>query len=340
MISKLENSNNMKNTKTIKTMLFASLIAVMILPASVIQNVSAELISDEIVEERLWGQDKDKLFRAFAEHKMADNEWNKQMLKENIKNYNIETKIGQDIDGYELVALDAQEQILKNKYAPTIAEEKLHEYLFTIYDLPSTEEAIHDRIIGIVGQNHFAHAKQLADSLNRMANMGIIGDDVHKMDSEFWRNIAVLSFCDLTDKCPAGMVSQVNSELYGIDTASIRQVVNYATHTATINIQYQSCETSEDTCYEFSSNFGSTYISDEVPGPSHVGDYYLKSDMTNYSSAGGVVFAMGQVTDSLTGGSQYIQDDDGYVSGTKYLYNPNAATWSQPIVTFTSYALQ
>ncbi len=239
----------------------------------------------------------------------------------------------------ELVTLDAQDQILKNKYNPTIAEQKLHEYLFTVYDLPTDQKAIKDRTIEIVGQNHLGHAKQLADSLNRMANMGIISDDVHRVDSDFWRNIAVLSFCDLTDECPAGMITQVNGELYGFDTSTIRPVVNYASHIATISIQYQQCETSSQTCYEFSYNSGSTYISDEIPGPSHVGDYYLKSDMTCYSSAGGTVFAQGQVTASLSGSAQYITDNDGYVSGTKYLYNPNASVESQPTVTFTSYAL-
>ena len=340
----MTNNNNKKEklttSKTLKTILFAGLLAAMILPFNMVQNVSAEPVSDEIVEDRAWGQEKHNIFKAFAEHEMPDNKWNKQMLKENIKNYNIETKIGHDVDGYALVALDAQEQILKNKYNPSIAQEKLHEYLFTIYDLPSDESAIKDRVIEIVGQQNYGHAKQLSDSLNRMADMGIVGDDVHRIDSEFWRNIAVLSFCDLTDECPAGMVTQANNEVYDINTATIRPVVNYATHFATINIQYQSCETSEDTCYEFSSNNGSGYIVDEVPGPSHVGDSYLKSDMTNYSSAGGVVFAMGQVTFSATGSAQSIDDDDGYVSGTKYLHNPDAWKWNQPTVTFTSYALQ
>lgn len=327
-------------TSKIKTILFASLIATLILPFSGMQIASAETISTEIVNDRTFGQEKHNIFKSFAEHEFVDNKWNKQMLKENIKNYNIETKIGHDVDGYELVALDAQDQILKNKYNPTIAEQKLHEYLFTVYDLPTDSKAIKDRTIEIVGQNHLGHAKQLADSLNRMSNMGIISDDVHRVDADFWRNIAVLSFCDLTDECPAGMVTDVNGELYGFDTSTIRPVVNYASHVATINIQYQQCETSQQTCYEFSSNVGSGYEVDDVPGPSHVGDYYLKSDMTCWSSAGGQVFAQGKVTASLSGSAQYIIDDDGYVSGTKYLYNPNAAVESQPTVTFSSYALQ
>ena len=330
----------MKNiTHTTKTILFASLIAAMILPFSGINIASAETISDEFVESRAWGIEKHQVFEAFAEHKMPDNKWNKLMLKENIKNYNIETKIGHDVDGYELVALDVQEQKLQNKYNPSLVQEKLHEYVLTVYDVPDNKKDIKDRIIEITGQNHYGHAKQLADSLNRMAEMGIVGNEVHEKDVEFWNNVAVLSFCELTSECPAGMVASANNEVYNINTVSIIPVVSYASHYATINVQYQSCETSKDTCYIFGGNGGSGYESIEFFGPGHVADKYLRSDMTNYSSAGGTVVAIGQVTGEVAGSPRIVSDDDGYVTDTVYLYNPNARAESNPTITLTSYAL-
>lgn len=322
-----------------KTILFASLIAAMILSIGSISIVSAETNSDEVTENRTWGLEKHQIFLAFAEHDMPDNKWNEQMLKENIKNYNIETKIGHDVDGYALVALDVQQQKLQNTYNPSLAQEKLHEYLLSVYDVPDTKKDIKASVIEITGQTHYGHGKQLADSLNRMADMGIVSNDVHEKDVEFWNNIAVLSYCDLSNECPAAMVATINNEVNDISTASIIQVSGYTSHVATINIQYQSCETSAQTCYIFKANIGSGYISYEFPGPGHVGDYYLRSDMTNWSGAGGIVFVMGQVTGSLTGSAQYLLDDDGYVTGTKYLYNPNARVWSSPSVTLTSYAL-
>ena len=68
-------------------------------------TVSAESISDTIVEPRTWGQEKHNIFLAFVEHEIPDNNWNKKMLKENIKNYNIETKIGHDDP--KLMCIDA-----------------------------------------------------------------------------------------------------------------------------------------------------------------------------------------------------------------------------------------
>lgn len=324
--------------KNAKTILFASLIAIMILPFST-TSISAQTISDEVVENRSWGQEKHQIFLAFAEHKMPDNKWNKQMLKENIKNYNIETKIGHDVDGYELVALDVQEQKLQGKYNPSLAQKKLHEYVLTMYDIPDNKKDIKDRIVKIAGQNHYGHAKQLADSLNRMADMGIVGNDVHEKDVEFWNSVAVLSFCELSRECPAGMMASSINEIYNINTASIIPVVSYASHYATINIQYQSCETSKDTCYIFKGNGGSGYESKKIPGPGHVADRYLRADMTNYSSTGDLIFVMGQVTGEVAGSPRSLSSNDGYATGTVYLYNPNYRAESNPTITLTSYAL-
>ena len=49
-------------TKTIKTILFASLIATLILPFSGMQYASAETISDEIVNDRSFGQEELKKY--------------------------------------------------------------------------------------------------------------------------------------------------------------------------------------------------------------------------------------------------------------------------------------
>ena len=72
-------------SKTIKTVLFASLIATMILPFGM-NTAFAETISDEIVEERNFSTNNHKTFQEYVDLPREDNAWNRAMIKENIKN--------------------------------------------------------------------------------------------------------------------------------------------------------------------------------------------------------------------------------------------------------------
>ena len=130
---------------TTKTILFASLIAAMILPFSSMEIADAvpnENASDKVLERNWSNTDKqlknDAKFRAYSVEDFSSyNDWTERLQQENIRNYNIETKIGHEVDGYELVALFAKKDILTNQYQPTETERFVNDWAFTVYDLPN-----------------------------------------------------------------------------------------------------------------------------------------------------------------------------------------------------------
>ena len=323
-------------SKTMKTVLFASLIATMILPFGM-NTAFAETISDEIVEERNFSKVNHKTFQEYVDLPREDNAWNSAMIKENIKNYNIESKIGHDVDGYELLALDVQEQKLQNKYNPSLAEEKLHEWVLANYELPNDKKSIKDSIVSIAGQNHLGHAKQVADSLNRLANLGVVSPDIHRADSTFWDAVIYDSYCELNGDC-----NSTSPELSFVSfTNPTIQRVAYVNHVATIYVVYDHCGTTGQTCSEFKSHSGSGIKTTNFapPGNAHVADASIYTSLTSWSDVGDNVSARAQVTSPVAGTVHLATDDDGYVSSVKNITHPNYYANSIPNIEFKSYAM-
>ena len=315
-------------TKTIKTVLFASLIAALLLPFGMMNTVFAETISDEIVEPRSFSLVNHNVFQSYVDLPREDNAWNNVMIKENIKNYNIESKIGHDVDGYELLALHAQEQILQKNYNPSLVEEKLYDWAISQYDLPNDKKGIQDRIIEVVDQNHLGHAKQIADSLVRLAELGVVSPDIHKADPSFWDAVIFDSYCSMTTDC-----GQKENPLWLVsyNDAPITRVA-YVNHVATINATYEYCNTSGNTCNTFKTHNGSGQLETNFNPPNdyHIGDPYIYVSMTNWSNAGDNVYTKAQVTWPTAGTALIGTDNDGYVSKNGNLSNPSSGSWTIP----------
>jgi len=96
----------MKNTKTIKTVLFAGLIAAMILPFSGMDFAEARTADDKIPDNKLLDRGEDwknkyssqtdfekseKAIRSYVSDNHPDNKWNKDTKKNQIVIYNFDT---------------------------------------------------------------------------------------------------------------------------------------------------------------------------------------------------------------------------------------------------------
>ena len=66
-----------------------------------------------------------EIFLNYTKTNLEDNQWNSDMLKENIKNYNLETAIWTNIDGYKLSALFVELEKIEGICTPTKAINKL-----------------------------------------------------------------------------------------------------------------------------------------------------------------------------------------------------------------------
>jgi len=255
------------------------------------------------------------------------------MQEENIRNYDLETEIGHEVDGYELVALFAKRDILTNQYNPTAPERFVNDWAFTQYDLPNDVGQINQRISEIVGSGNIHLAEQLVDSINIMTNHGNVGPEIHKLDNQYWNLVAGKIMCSENSNCDMSWLDQDQNGL-----ALIQQVGSYVNHWSTITLTFEPCEASVPTCTAAKDNNGSGYDSVLVsPTYIHITDSYVQADMSAWGQYGSTVFVMGQVTASLQGSAQY-QSGATYVSTTKYLTNPNYVVQSQPTITFTSYA--
>ncbi len=159
-----------------------------------------------VVNDRIWATSPDDLinhqiFLNFTKSELSDNQWNQDMLKENIRNYNLETAIGVNVDGYELSTLYSQLEKLDNTYNPTNAEKKLHEWGFFRYDIPQELDEVIDRITEIVKTQDRTLVDQLVISVNKMTNYGNVSVEVHQIDPEFWSLVENRVLCDLIPSC-------------------------------------------------------------------------------------------------------------------------------------------
>ncbi len=182
------------NNKT-KTILFASLIATIILPLSS-SNVFAE--DQKTIEEKQkiakYIQDLEKLrqkalqnnkipdseltdrygekwesqytsaskftenfdaIKQYSQYQHQQNGWNEKMVKTHNAIYNFDTIIEKDGFGHEIVSLVVAKQKLQNQYSPTEPVEKFHEWVISKYTTPETVEEIDSRLLEIIGHNNF-----------------------------------------------------------------------------------------------------------------------------------------------------------------------------------------
>ena len=313
-------------TKTTKTILFASLIAAMILPFSGMSMAEAEVdVSDKIVSERIFKSDNHKSFKEYVNLDRDDNAWNNAMIKHQIRNYNIETKMGGDVDGYEILALHAQKQLMKNKQ-PSLATEKLFEWVLAKYDVPTNKKDIKAKLTELVGKENLGDARKLAKSMINLAEMGAVSSDIHKIDPAFWNTIAIESYCDLTGDCNS---SKGTTNVSYTENATIQNTA-YVQHYASIYIEYEYCEAAGTECIEMIYRTPSGNHVEDISAPGHIGDAYIYVSMTNWSPSGDDVLVRAQVTSPISGTVLVGTDDDGYVSKSGNISHPNYYAWSYP----------
>ncbi len=325
--------------KNAKTMLFATLIAAMSLPFAAMPVSSAESTTPntDVLIEREWAtSEKERnahdAFIAYVKHDMPDNGWNKDILKQNIKLYNLETEIGRDVDGYELVALVAQKNKIFGSYFPTHAEKKLHDWALSQYKIPTTLEGIQERFREIVGNGNEDRSLAIVNILNHMANHGNVGGVVHASDPKFWSNVGVTSLCNYITVCGDMISDEVNP------SGQLRLVNSAHKHTATAYVVYDPCETTNDTCTVFTYNHGSGPQEQTFNSPDHVQDEAVYASLTNYSNTANSVIVETKIVAPLAGGSVAGFDNDGYVIKTGNMNNPNAYAESYIEIKFTSNA--
>lgn len=319
--------------KKTQTILFAGLIAAMILPFSGMNYAQGEIeISDSIVSERNFKSDNHRTFQEYIDLPREDNAWNKAMIKQTIRNYNIETKMGDDVDGYEILALHAQKQIMKNKQ-PSLATEKLFEWVLAKYDVPDNKKDIKSKLTDLVGKENVGDAKKLAKSIVRLAELGVVSVEIHQADPIFWNAIITDSYCDMTDNCgpQTGTLSNVM-----FNEASIVNV-GYVDHFASIVVIYEYCEAAGIECTEFRTHNGSSSYTTNIGAPGHIGDPYLYVYLTVLSD-GDNVYASAQITSPTSGTKRVASDDDGYAYNNGNISNPSYGAWTLPNVEFVSYA--
>lgn len=158
--------------------------------------------------------------------------------------------------------------------------------------------------------------------------MGVVSPEIHKANPSFWDAVIYDSYCEMNRSCVTLNETLMFVSFY--DAPIVRTA--YVTHTATIYITYEYCETSGNTCNEYRSYYGSANHTENIGGPGHIGDPYLYVSMTNYSSAGPNVYNRAQVTSPVAGTALVGTDTDGYVSTNGNISHPNSGSWSIPNV--------
>ena len=218
MISSLGNGNNMKNTKTIKTVLFAGLIAAMILPFSGMDFAEARTADDKIPDNKLLDRGEDwknkyssqtdfekseKAIRSYVSDNHPDNKWNKDTKKNQIVIYNFDTIADARNAGLNALLIDVQNQKDNGTYNPTEAEKKFHEWA-------------DGQQVGEVTQPNVnkGQIKKVIEAYNSNANYGNVPTELINSDVDFWTNVAADKLCDLLEDCDTSG-EQPSEECFG-----------------------------------------------------------------------------------------------------------------------------
>jgi hypothetical protein len=230
----------MYNTKTkIKTILFASLIAAMILPFSTMDFAEAvksndskinefkqkalrdnEIPSSELLE-RVGDQwlssyrdaqhfdEEENTVKRFVERNLQKNDLNKNNAILITKIQNFETITNTVGNGHEIVLLVAELEKANNSYNPSEPVSKYHAWAATQYTVPDTLEEVSDKLLEIVGDKKFTNlAKKQANNFNSLAELGSVPSDMMKSDPEYWNFIIMQNYCEEDPECDVTVLKQ------------------------------------------------------------------------------------------------------------------------------------
>jgi len=238
------------NTKTIKTILFASLIAAMILPFSGMDF--AEAVNDKVTLKNNAALDnipEDKLIQRldnewksqykskeqfeiaqysieqYVNYELPQNGWNQAMQKENIRIHNFDTLIGKQGQSLEIVVLVVAKQQLQGNYHPSEPVEKFHNWISESYDTPTTVEAIDQRLQEIIGDVKYEKlSEKVTKSFNNMVKHGNVPTELLDSDVNYWITVANISICEYDVNCNPNQlrtISYINDISKQTDTIPI-----------------------------------------------------------------------------------------------------------------------
>lgn len=194
------------------------------------------------VENRTWAITEQEIQEhreivSYAVNELPDNHWNKIVKAENIRNYNLETKIGLNVDGYELSALFAALEMKNSNYNPSIPVAKMHEWAFLTYDIPDTKPEIQKRITAITNDADSTTVKELVGSVNKLVSYGAVSVELQSIDPEFWGMIPVRILCENDEYCDATTLGMDKSRGDAMPVANynfhgdpLRQIIHNVKH--------------------------------------------------------------------------------------------------------------
>ena len=276
-------------------------------------------------------------FARFIAHEQEDNYLNNERKEASIIVYNIETRIGKDIRGYELASLVARLQIINETYSPTNHERKMHEWASFTYDVPEDKAQVKARISEITNNADAALVHDLVDAIHRLVNIGSVSEDLKDTDPQYWFFLSVKTACKHDPGCDAsklpGMkILEEPQDLGMIDAA------DYGFHWGHIAVQHKLCKGEIQQCAASHFHQGTGILRMSLSSPEHVASRSVDLKMYAYGTAATPnAVVTGQVTEPIAGTVLTGHSDDGYVTKSGTITNPNARAQTQIEIDFRSY---
>ena len=248
--------------KNAKTILFAGLIAALILPVSGMNYVNAinetanendqkiqqfrdlaiqtgEIPTYDLLERngQKWLKfydDEDHLrteqeaVKTYVERDHQQNGWNQDNVKNILKIQNFETITESVGHGHEIVLLFAQYEKLQGTYNPSEAEKKYHSWIAQRYSVPMTEVEITEQLTQITGSPQYnALAQEVANSFNALASNGAVPYELAQSDVQFWGNVVNAAHCSYDDQCDLeSFMHQPGASEEAIEQIKMREVID------------------------------------------------------------------------------------------------------------------
>ena len=303
-------------------------------------NGTGPLTNIDHIDNRTWASVEGMLrhedFVSYATHIANGTAWERQRAREHISAYNIETKIGRDIDAYEISALATKKGLLIGTASNhTTPQKRFYEWAFEKYNISDSVGLIDQRLTAMMEKNDLKYVPELVGLVDSMTDGGGVPGDLNSQDVEFWSKVRVSVYCELEPSCDWSSLEAAMNR-----TDRILPIVTYGRHIATIYILYKPCYAAIPTCSEFKDNIGNGIQSQEIPSPvNHIRDPLIEVTLTNYGLDYDDVVATAKIFYPPPGSNTVVvHDDDGYVNDSGYLRNPHERSQAAVGILFTSYS--
>ncbi|MGI0007665.1 MAG: hypothetical protein ACREAR_06675 [Nitrosotalea sp.] len=160
-----------------------------------------------------------------------NNNLNNAIAKDLTVIHNFHTMILKKDYGQEVLALIVAKQRLNHVYDSVEPVKRLHDWLISKYEVPSTVSEIDKKLQAMEYDKYAPLVSQVINAYDDAAKNGVVPYELYAQDKNYWGNVSFQSFCQLDVNCSFGKTNNnantVNTNFNGNILDNVYILVSY-----------------------------------------------------------------------------------------------------------------